>query len=100
VRRSSCEARSDNIILSRDRETLWRSPVDSVFSTIVLALGDIVQRESMQQVVPFLWIGGISAAYDTAALQKNGIHSVLSALNGDIEVHPVRVAVVLETVYL
>jgi hypothetical protein len=46
--------------------------------------------ESMQQVVPLLWIGDISAAYDSETLKQNGIHSVLSVFNGDIEVHPVR----------
>jgi hypothetical protein len=45
----------------------------------------------MQQVIPLLWIGDINAVYDVEALQKNGIRSVLSALNGDIEVHSVRV---------
>jgi hypothetical protein len=43
----------------------------------------------MQQVLPLLWIGDINAAWDTEGLRENGIHSILTVYNTEIEVHPV-----------
>jgi dual specificity phosphatase 12 len=57
--------------------------------------------ERMQQVVPFLWIGDINAAHNDAALRTKGIRSVLTAMQGELAVHPVRlIAAFVHITYL
>jgi hypothetical protein len=46
-------------------------------------------NESMQEVIPRLWLGDIIAATNDVSLREKGIHSVLTAMQGELAVHPV-----------
>jgi hypothetical protein len=43
----------------------------------------------MQEVIPRLWLGDIIAATNDVSLREKGIHSVLTAMQGELAVHPV-----------
>jgi dual specificity phosphatase 12 len=43
----------------------------------------------MDEVIPGLWIGDISAAVAQHALEQNNIKFVLSAMRGRVKVNPV-----------
>ena len=47
-------------------------------------------ENAMDEVIPGLWIGDISAAKAQGALEQNNIKFVLSAMRGRVKVNPVR----------
>ena len=44
----------------------------------------------MDEVIPGLWIGDISSAYDVENLKAHGIFSILTAMRGKVTIHEVR----------
>jgi hypothetical protein len=46
----------------------------------------------MDQVIQNLWLGDISSVLDVENLEKNNIHSILSAMRGRVRVQAVRVS--------
>jgi dual specificity phosphatase 12 len=43
----------------------------------------------MNEIAPGLWLGDIVSAYNTAELKRLGVRSVITAMRGQITIHPV-----------
>ena len=48
---------------------------------------------TMDQIIPNLFLGDLSCATNTAYLRKHNVHSVLTAMSGNVSVHKVRTSI-------
>lgn len=55
-------------------------------------VGDEDEYHAMDEVIPGLWLGDVSAAVANDELEANNIRFILSAMRGRVKINPVCLA--------